>query len=71
MQVLPTLLLWRAYVDNMKQPDAAMHFKLSMIKSTVRIVTGLLLCMSSEYFIIAAGIGLIVAEAIGIAEEMV
>ena len=55
----------------MKQPDAVMHFKLSMIKSAVRIITGMLLCMTGEYFIIAAGIGLIAAEAIGIAEELV
>jgi hypothetical protein len=52
----------------MKQPNPKMHFVMSMIKSGFRIVAGYYL-VSGDY--VTAGGCLIVAEVIGILEEMV
>ena len=52
----------------MNQPNPKMHFVMSMIKSGFRIVAGYYL-ISGDYVI--AGGCLIVAEVIGILEEMV
>ncbi len=53
----------------MKQPDARRHFQLSMIKSAVRIAAGIALVWPQN--LILAGAFLILAEIIGVAEEMV
>ena len=52
----------------MKQPDPQAHFLLSVVKSGFRIAAGCTLIMG---FLISTGVLLIIAEAIGIAEEMV
>lgn len=52
-------------------PDPKKHFQLSMFKSVVRIAAGSALCTSSETMIIVAGVLLIIAEIVGILEEMV
>ena len=53
----------------MKQPDPKKHFQLSMWKSAVRIAAGISLIWPQS--LILAGIFLILAEVIGVAEEMV
>ena len=53
----------------MKQPDARRHFQLSMVKSAVRIAAGIALVWPQN--LILAGAFLILAEIIGVAEEMV
>jgi len=53
----------------MKQPDAKRHFQLSMAKSAVRIAAGIALVWPQN--LILAGVFLILAEAVGVAEEMV
>jgi hypothetical protein len=53
----------------MKQPDAKKHFQLSMAKSAVRIAAGIALVWPQS--LILAGVFLILAEVIGVAEEMV
>jgi hypothetical protein len=57
--------------DTVKHPDAKKHFRLSMYKSGVRIMAGLALCNTNNYFIVAGGVLLIIAEIVGILEEMV
>ena len=52
----------------MKQPDARLHFGLSIVKSIIRIIAFVALCYGSLYL---AGAWLIVAELIGIGEELV
>jgi len=52
-----------------KQPDARKHFQLSMAKSAVRIAAGIALVWPQN--LILAGAFLILAEVIGVAEEMV
>jgi hypothetical protein len=52
----------------MKQPDPKLHFQLSLIKSIARIIAGATLIGGSLVF---CGIFLIIAEIIGIAEELV
>ncbi len=47
------------------------HMHISFVKSGVRIVAGILMIMSSEYMIMYAGLGFIIAEILGIAEEIV
>jgi len=53
---------------SMKQPDPQAHFLLSVVKSGFRIAAGCTLIMG---FLVGTGVLLIIAEAIGIAEEMV
>lgn len=52
----------------MKQPDPQAHFLLSVVKSGVRIGAGCTLILG---MFVTTGVLLIIAEAIGIAEEMV
>ena len=52
----------------MKQPDPQAHFLLSLVKSGFRIAAGCTLILG---MLVTTGVLLIVAEAIGIAEEMV
>ena len=56
---------------NDRMPNPKMHFRLSMWKSTVRILAGIALLMSGSYYVIVAGVALIIAELVGVAEEMV
>lgn len=52
----------------MKHPDPKLHLELSMVKSGVRIIACVGLVFGS---LAVAGIGLILAEVLGIAEELV
>jgi hypothetical protein len=52
----------------MNQPNPKMHFVLSMVKSGFRIAAGYYLA-SGDY--VLAGTNLIIAEIVGILEEMV
>jgi len=52
----------------MKHPDPKLHLQLSLVKSGIRILAGGALLFGSLWY---CGICLIVAEAIGIAEELV
>lgn len=52
----------------MKNPDPKLHLQLIIVKSGIRILAGGALVFGSLWY---AGIGLIVAELIGIAEELV
>ena len=52
----------------MNHPDPKLHLQISLIKSVLRIIAGILLfCLSP----MAAGVFLILAEALGIIEELV
>jgi hypothetical protein len=51
----------------MRHPNPKIHLQLSLIKSLVRIFSGAFLCGDA---IVAAGIALIIAEVIGILEEL-
>ena len=50
------------------QPDANWHARISFVKSALRIITGLFLISGN---LLGAGIILIFAEILGIAEELV
>lgn len=52
----------------MKQPDPRLHRNISFAKSTLRILAGGLLCAGQLF---AAGALLILAEVLGVAEELV
>ena len=52
----------------MNQPDPKLHQRISFVKSAVRIVAGVSLMFGS---IVSAGVLLIVAELIGVLEELV
>ena len=52
----------------MNHPDPTKHLKISLVKSALRIIAGLLLCAGQLF---AAGAFLILAEVLGIAEELV
>ena len=52
----------------MEQPDPKLHFYISMIKSGIRIFAGLCLVMG---FFVLSGVSFIVAEVLGVVEEMV
>lgn len=54
--------------NKMKHPDPKLHLQLSLVKSGVRILAGVALLFGSLWY---CGICLIVAELIGIAEELV
>jgi hypothetical protein len=57
--------------SDIKIPDPAKHFRLSMYKSAVRIAAGVAFCTSGSYYIVVGGVALIIAEIVGILEEMV
>ena len=52
----------------MNQPDPKLHFWISMIKSGLRIVAGMILVVGG---LSTAGIFFILAEILGMVEEMV
>lgn len=54
--------------DLSKLPDPVKHKYVSFAKSGLRIIAGLLLCAGQLF---AAGAFLILAEVLGVAEEMV
>ena len=54
--------------EMMKIPDPAKHLKISLIKSTLRIIAGTFLIYN---YVLYAGLILIIAELLGIAEELV
>ena len=47
------------------------HFRVSLIKSAVRILAGLCLCLIDNTLANIAGVLLIIAEILGIVEEIV
>jgi hypothetical protein len=47
------------------------HFRVSLVKSVVRILAGLCLCLIDNTLANMAGVLLIIAEILGIVEEMV
>ena len=47
------------------------HFRVSLIKSGVRLIAGLSLCLTGNTLLNIAGIAFIVAEILGIVEEVV
>ena len=47
------------------------HFRVSLIKSAVRILAGLCLCLIDNTLVNMAGVLLIIAEILGIVEEIV
>ena len=47
------------------------HFRVSLIKSGVRFVAGLCLCLSGSTLLNIAGLSFIIAEILGIVEEVV
>ena len=55
-------------MNNDKIPDPMKHFHVSMIKSSVRIFAGVTLCFG---WLIVSGVLLIVAEILGVVEEVV
>lgn len=52
----------------MNHPDPRLHRNISFVKSGLRIIAGALLCAGQLF---AAGAFLILAEGLGIAEELV
>jgi hypothetical protein len=54
--------------DLSKLPDPILHRNISLVKSGLRIVAGVFLCGGALF---AAGAFLILAEVLGIAEELV
>lgn len=52
----------------MKHPDPKLHRNISFVKSGFRILAGVLFCTGQLF---AAGAFLILAEGLGIAEELV
>ena len=53
-----------------KESKSSKHFKFSMAKSAIRFVGYLCMALSGIQFIVIAGWLLIIAEVLGIAEEM-
>ena len=51
-----------------KQPDAEKHLKISLIKSTFRVLAGVALICN---FTVICGLFIIISEALGVAEELV
>lgn len=54
--------------DTVNHPDPKKHQYISFVKSGFRILAGVTLCFGE---VVTAGVLLIVAEALGIAEELV
>ena len=55
----------------MNHPDPKKHQFISFVKSAWRIVAGIALCFYPNDLIVLAGISIIVAEILGIVEELV
>jgi hypothetical protein len=47
------------------------HFRVSLIKSGVRLIAGLSLCLTGSTLLNIAGLAFIIAEILGIVEEVV
>jgi hypothetical protein len=62
------MALTRPTTTQVTHPNPVKHLAISLIKSVFRIVAGVLLCAGQIY---AAGALLILAEILGIAEELV
>ena len=60
--------LTRPTKTQISQPDPKLHRNISFVKSLLRIVAGVSLCSSN--FVIA-GVMLVLAEVLGVAEELV
>lgn len=54
-----------------KKDNRLGHFRVSLVKSGVRLIAGLCLCLSGSTLLNIAGLSFIVAEILGIVEEMV
>lgn len=59
---------YNGVIKTMKQPDPRKHQIISFAKSGLRILAGIFLCAN---MLISAGVLLILAEILGIAEELV
>ena len=57
--------------SEMKHPDPKKHQYISFVKSVWRIIAGVALCFSPDTYIMLAGASLVVAEILGIVEELV
>jgi hypothetical protein len=55
----------------MNHPDPKKHQYISFVKSSWRVIAGIALCFYPHDLIILAGISLIIAEILGIVEELV
>jgi len=55
----------------MKHPDPKKHQYISFVKSAWRIIAGGALCFYPNDLVLLAGISLVVAELLGIVEELV
>lgn len=53
-----------------KDPKSG-HFRVSLIKSGVRLLAGVCLCLTGSTLLNIAGIAFIIAEILGIVEEIV
>ena len=59
-------------LDTMKHPDPKLHLRISLVKSIIRIACGAaLISAGAGTMITVAGVLLILAEALGIVEELV
>ena len=57
--------------NQVASPDPKKHFQISMIKSAIRIAAGLALVYPQSQNIVLAGVLIVIAEILGIVEEMV
>lgn len=55
----------------MKHPDPKKHLQLSIVKSAIRIIGAVALMALGNIWLTVAGACLLVAEVVGIAEELV
>jgi len=55
----------------MNHPDPKKHQYISFVKSAWRIIAGVALCFHPDTCVILAGTSLVVAEILGIVEELV
>jgi hypothetical protein len=55
----------------MDHPNAKLHLQISLIKSVVRIAAGVALIAGGSGLVAWAGVGILAAETLGIAEELV
>ena len=58
-------------VKKMKYPDPKLHLQISLVKSLVRVAAGVALIIGGTGLVSWAGAGILVAELLGIAEELV
>jgi hypothetical protein len=53
-----------------KESKSNWHFKISIIKSVIRMCAGVALMMTDQWYLDAAGSLFIIAECLGIVEEI-